>query len=115
MPLLFFVNCERTVLFSVKRDLDPPLYHPHFTLQANNCKETFHCFNILQYSYSHFTLFSILIQLLILFMILIQLLYTIDDARASHKLLGNFLATFRVSSNIFVSSKFLHSEQLLVF
>ena len=21
---LFFVNCERTVLFSVKRDLDPP-------------------------------------------------------------------------------------------
>ena len=22
---LFFVNCERTVLFSVKRDLDPPL------------------------------------------------------------------------------------------
>ena len=27
---LFFVNCERTVLFSVKRDLDPPppLYHP---------------------------------------------------------------------------------------
>ena len=31
MPILFFVNCERTVLFSVKRDLDPPppLYHPH--------------------------------------------------------------------------------------
>ena len=30
MPILFFVNCERTVLFSVKRDLDPlpPLYHP---------------------------------------------------------------------------------------
>ena len=28
MPILFFVNCERTVLFSVKRDLDP-LYHPH--------------------------------------------------------------------------------------
>ena len=27
MPL-FFVNCERTVSFSVKRDLDPPLYHP---------------------------------------------------------------------------------------
>ena len=27
--ILFFVNCERTVLFSVKRDLDPPLYHPH--------------------------------------------------------------------------------------
>ena len=25
MPILFFVNCERTVLFSVKRDLDPPL------------------------------------------------------------------------------------------
>ena len=25
---LFFVNCERTILFSVKRDLDPPLYHP---------------------------------------------------------------------------------------
>ena len=24
MPFLFFVNCERTVLFSVKRDLDPP-------------------------------------------------------------------------------------------
>ena len=24
MPILFFVNCERTVLFSVKRDLDPP-------------------------------------------------------------------------------------------
>ena len=23
MPILFFVNCERTVLFSVKRDLDP--------------------------------------------------------------------------------------------
>ena len=29
MPILFFVNCERTVLFFVKRDLDPPLYHPH--------------------------------------------------------------------------------------
>ena len=28
MPILFFVNCERTVSFSVKRDLDPPLYHP---------------------------------------------------------------------------------------
>ena len=30
MPILFFVKCERTVLFSVKRDLDPPLapsYH----------------------------------------------------------------------------------------
>ena len=25
MPILFFVNCEGTVLFSVKRDLDPPL------------------------------------------------------------------------------------------
>ena len=25
MPILFFVNCERTVLFSEKRDLDPPL------------------------------------------------------------------------------------------
>ena len=25
MPILFFVNCERTVLFSVKRDLEPPL------------------------------------------------------------------------------------------
>ena len=24
MPILFFVNCERTVLFSVKRDQDPP-------------------------------------------------------------------------------------------
>ena len=24
LPILFFVNCERTVLFSVKRDLDPP-------------------------------------------------------------------------------------------
>ena len=24
IPILFFVNCERTVLFSVKRDLDPP-------------------------------------------------------------------------------------------
>ena len=24
MPILFFVNCERSVLFSVKRDLDPP-------------------------------------------------------------------------------------------
>ena len=24
MPILYFVNCERTVLFSVKRDLDPP-------------------------------------------------------------------------------------------
>ena len=24
MPILFFVNCEKTVLFSVKRDLDPP-------------------------------------------------------------------------------------------
>ena len=24
MPILFFVNCGRTVLFSVKRDLDPP-------------------------------------------------------------------------------------------
>ena len=23
MPILFFVNCERTILFSVKRDLDP--------------------------------------------------------------------------------------------
>ena len=31
---LFFVNCERTVLFSVKRDLDPPphLYHPPYTV-----------------------------------------------------------------------------------
>ena len=25
MPILFFVNSERTVLLSVKRDLDPPL------------------------------------------------------------------------------------------
>ena len=24
----YFVNCERTGSFSVKRDLDPPLYHP---------------------------------------------------------------------------------------
>ena len=37
MPILFFVNCERTVLFSVKRDLDPlppppPLYHPLHTI-----------------------------------------------------------------------------------
>ena len=24
MPILFFVNCERTVLSSVKRDLDTP-------------------------------------------------------------------------------------------
>ena len=24
MPILFFVNCERTVLFSVKREIDPP-------------------------------------------------------------------------------------------
>ena len=32
MPILFFVNCERTVLFSVKRDLDPPLYHPLFSV-----------------------------------------------------------------------------------
>ena len=32
---LFFVNCERTVLFSVKLDLDPspPLYPPDFTIQ----------------------------------------------------------------------------------
>ena len=27
MPILFFVNCERTILFSVKRDLDA-LYDP---------------------------------------------------------------------------------------
>ena len=26
MPILFLVNCERAVLFSVKHDLDPPLY-----------------------------------------------------------------------------------------
>ena len=25
MPILFFMNCERTVLFSVKHHLDPPL------------------------------------------------------------------------------------------
>ena len=50
----------------------------HFTLQANNCKHTFHCFDILQYSYSHITLFSIPIQLLALFTILMQLLYSID-------------------------------------
>ena len=24
MPILFFVNCERTILFSLKRDLNPP-------------------------------------------------------------------------------------------
>ena len=29
---LFFVNCERTVLFSVKRDLDPPPPPPFTTL-----------------------------------------------------------------------------------
>ena len=28
IPILFFVNRERTVLFSMKRDVDPPLYHP---------------------------------------------------------------------------------------
>ena len=28
MPILFFGNCERTVLFSVKRDLDPPPLPP---------------------------------------------------------------------------------------
>ena len=32
MPILFPVTCERTILFSVKRDLDHPLplhpYHP---------------------------------------------------------------------------------------
>ena len=27
MPILFFVNCERTVLFFVKRDLDPPFLY----------------------------------------------------------------------------------------
>ena len=34
MSILFFVNCERTVLFPVKRDLDPlpPLYHPLHTI-----------------------------------------------------------------------------------
>ena len=28
MPILFFMNCESTVLFSMKHDLDP-IYHPH--------------------------------------------------------------------------------------
>ena len=32
MLILFFVNCERTVLFSVKRDLDPPPLPPFTTL-----------------------------------------------------------------------------------
>ena len=32
MPILFFVNCERTVLFSVKRDLDPPPFTTLFSL-----------------------------------------------------------------------------------
>ena len=30
MPILFFVNCERTVLFSMKRDLDPPPLPPSY-------------------------------------------------------------------------------------
>ena len=42
---LFFVNCERTILFSVKRDLDPPfttlifgehgiITHNYYTMMA---------------------------------------------------------------------------------
>ena len=37
MPVLFFVNCERTVLFSVKRDLDP-----HFTTLLFRCERKAH-------------------------------------------------------------------------
>ena len=34
---LFLVNCEGTVLFFfVKRDLDPPLYHPQKTAKTLN-------------------------------------------------------------------------------
>ena len=32
---LFFMNCERAVLFSIKRDLDTPphpLYHPQYSV-----------------------------------------------------------------------------------
>ena len=36
MPILFFVNCERTVLFSVKCDLDPP-FTTLFILHTFDC------------------------------------------------------------------------------
>ena len=36
---LSFVNCERTILFSVNRDLapppPPPLYHPQYCLTSH--------------------------------------------------------------------------------
>ena len=41
------------------------------------------------------------LQLLTLFTILIQLLYTIDDTRASHKFLGNFLGNFSCFEQLF--------------
>ena len=45
MPL-FFVNCERTVLFSVKRDLDPPLL-PFTTLNDSTSTLRFFAFYVL--------------------------------------------------------------------
>ena len=38
MPIMFLVNCERTVLFSVKRDLDqpPPPPPPPFNALEKN-------------------------------------------------------------------------------
>ena len=57
--------------------------HSYFTLFANTCKDTFHCFDTLQYSYSYFTLFPTLIKLLTSFTILVQLLYTIYDSNTT--------------------------------
>ena len=45
MPILFFVNCERTVIFSVKHDLDPPFtthYKAPQNVLANNSETVGH-------------------------------------------------------------------------
>ena len=51
---LFFVNCERTVLFSVKRDLDPPLYHPLPRSEEGqcdiDCNSQMYCYDLKMYT-----------------------------------------------------------------
>ena len=49
-----------TIAINLLRQLR--IQRSHFTLQANNCKDTLNCFDILQYSYSHLTLFSMLVS-----------------------------------------------------
>ena len=53
MPILFFMNCVKTILFSVKRDLDP-LYHPHSYHGAARCNGRKFCSEFFTPLFEHF-------------------------------------------------------------